>query len=144
MGTRGTFLGARVARAWSWPLTSIWCWVQRMNGAIPPLPKYVFIVWCLFKHRGNFTFAFTQNHKEHIGKIIHFHFCFHCLWLLHLCCLHYALPLSLTVLSNFTHIYMKPIFLAEKLRSGNTEQKASQSRRPLCNWRVLGSNPKAW
>jgi hypothetical protein len=26
-----------------------------MRGAIPPLPQYVFMVWCLVKHRDNFT-----------------------------------------------------------------------------------------
>jgi hypothetical protein len=26
-----------------------------MRGAIPPLPQYVFMAWCLVKHRGNFT-----------------------------------------------------------------------------------------
>jgi hypothetical protein len=25
-----------------------------MRGAIPPLPKYVFMAWCLVKHRDNF------------------------------------------------------------------------------------------
>jgi len=28
MGTRGAFPGGKVARAWSWPLTSICCWGQ--------------------------------------------------------------------------------------------------------------------
>jgi hypothetical protein len=27
-----------------------------MLGAIPPLPQYVFMAWCLVKHRDNFTF----------------------------------------------------------------------------------------
>jgi hypothetical protein len=27
-----------------------------MRGAIPPLPHYVFMAWCLVKHRDNFTF----------------------------------------------------------------------------------------
>jgi hypothetical protein len=27
-----------------------------MRGAIPPLHQYVFMVWCLVKHRDNFTF----------------------------------------------------------------------------------------
>jgi hypothetical protein len=27
-----------------------------MRGAIPPLPEYVFMAWCLGKHRDNFTF----------------------------------------------------------------------------------------
>jgi hypothetical protein len=29
-----------------------------MCGAMPPLPQYLFMVWCLFKHRDNFTFTF--------------------------------------------------------------------------------------
>jgi hypothetical protein len=28
-----------------------------MHGTIPPLPLYVFMVWCLVKHRDNFTFT---------------------------------------------------------------------------------------
>jgi hypothetical protein len=32
-----------------------------MSGAIPPLPQYVFMAWCLVKHRGNFTFTFMWN-----------------------------------------------------------------------------------
>jgi hypothetical protein len=30
-----------------------------MSGVIPPLPQYVFMAWCLVKHRGNFTFTIT-------------------------------------------------------------------------------------
>jgi len=30
--------------------------MSRMRGAIPPLPLYVSMVWCLVKHRDNFTF----------------------------------------------------------------------------------------
>jgi hypothetical protein len=26
-----------------------------MRGAIPPLPQYVFMAWCLVKHRDNFN-----------------------------------------------------------------------------------------
>jgi hypothetical protein len=29
-----------------------------MCGAIPPLPQYVFMAWCLVKHRDNFNFTF--------------------------------------------------------------------------------------
>jgi hypothetical protein len=32
---------------------------SRMRGAIPPLPQYAFMVWCLVKHKDNFTFTFT-------------------------------------------------------------------------------------
>jgi hypothetical protein len=38
----------------NYPLfTYIQCRGQRMRGAIPPLPQYVFMAWCLVKHRGN-------------------------------------------------------------------------------------------
>jgi hypothetical protein len=30
-----------------------------MSGAIPPLPQYDFMAWCLVQHRDNFTFNFT-------------------------------------------------------------------------------------
>jgi len=35
-----------------------------MSGAIPPLPQYTFMVWCLVKHRDNFNFYiyyYTKN-----------------------------------------------------------------------------------
>jgi hypothetical protein len=32
-----------------------------MRGAIPPLPQYAFMAWCLVKHRDNFTFTFTTE-----------------------------------------------------------------------------------
>jgi hypothetical protein len=35
----------------------------RMLGAISPLPQYVFMAWCLVKHRDNFTFTFTYGVK---------------------------------------------------------------------------------
>jgi hypothetical protein len=52
-----------------------------MRGAIPPLSQYVFMAWCLVKHRDNFTFTFLceqttrkQNKKtnnfNYSGKII--------------------------------------------------------------------------
>jgi hypothetical protein len=34
---------------------------SRMHGAIPPLSQYVFMAWCLVKHRDNFTFTFCQE-----------------------------------------------------------------------------------
>jgi hypothetical protein len=30
-----------------------------MRGSVPPLPQYVFMAWCLVKHRDNFTFYLT-------------------------------------------------------------------------------------
>jgi hypothetical protein len=32
-----------------------------MRGAIPPLPQYIFMAWCLVKHRDNFTFNLSPN-----------------------------------------------------------------------------------
>jgi hypothetical protein len=31
-----------------------------MRGAIPPFPQYVFMAWCLDKHRDDFTFIFKR------------------------------------------------------------------------------------
>jgi len=31
-----------------------------MSGAIPPLPQYAFMAWCLVKHRDKFTFTFNN------------------------------------------------------------------------------------
>jgi hypothetical protein len=57
MGTRGSFPGGKAPGAWSWPLASIQCWGQRMSGAMPLLPQYVFMALCsVKKHRDNFTF----------------------------------------------------------------------------------------
>jgi len=38
-----------------------------MCGAISPLPLYVFMAWCLVKHRGNFTFYL----QWHFHRLIH-------------------------------------------------------------------------
>jgi hypothetical protein len=38
-----------------------------MRGAIPPLPQYAFMAWCLVKHMDNFTFyviLFIKNYTE--------------------------------------------------------------------------------
>jgi hypothetical protein len=32
---------------------------SRIRGAIPPLPQYVFMAWCLVKHGDSLTFTFT-------------------------------------------------------------------------------------
>jgi hypothetical protein len=34
-----------------------------MSGAIPPLSQYAFMVWCLVKHRDNFTFTFMSGDR---------------------------------------------------------------------------------
>jgi hypothetical protein len=31
---------------------------SRMSGAIPPFPLYIFMAWCLVKHRDNFTLLY--------------------------------------------------------------------------------------
>jgi hypothetical protein len=47
-----------------------------MRGAIPPLPQYFFMAWCLVKHRDNFTFTFygiylfLMNLPKGKGKMI--------------------------------------------------------------------------
>jgi hypothetical protein len=37
-----------------------------MRGAIPPLTQYVFTVWCLVKHRNNFTSYLLPNTNREI------------------------------------------------------------------------------
>jgi hypothetical protein len=40
---------------------------SRMRGAVPPLPRYVSMEWCLVKHRDNFTFfneKFLERREE--------------------------------------------------------------------------------
>jgi len=39
MGKSGSFPGRKAAGTWIWPPTSIYCRIQRMRGAIPPLPN---------------------------------------------------------------------------------------------------------
>jgi len=47
MGTRCSFPGGKAAGSWSWPFTSICCRGQRVRRAVPVLPQYAFMVWCL-------------------------------------------------------------------------------------------------
>jgi hypothetical protein len=35
--------------------------LKSVCGAIPPLPQYVFMVWCLVKQRDSFTFTVRQH-----------------------------------------------------------------------------------
>jgi hypothetical protein len=37
-----------------------------MRVAIPPLPQYAFMAWCLFKQRDNFTFTFYMDYFTYI------------------------------------------------------------------------------
>jgi hypothetical protein len=59
VGTGSSFPGGKAAGAWNWPRSSIQWGVQRMRGAIPPLPQYVFLSWWLVKYRDKFTFHST-------------------------------------------------------------------------------------
>jgi hypothetical protein len=45
-----------------------------MHGAVPPLPHYAFMAWCLVKHRDNFTFTFTlqMSIEKEVYKSIEF------------------------------------------------------------------------
>jgi hypothetical protein len=58
VGIRGSFAGDKAARAWSWPLTYVWCWGQ----ACVELYHHSFSIpsWhgaeLKKKHRENFTF----------------------------------------------------------------------------------------
>jgi hypothetical protein len=38
-----------------------------MRGAISTLPLYVFMAWCLVKHRDNFTFTFMGKYVKQKG-----------------------------------------------------------------------------
>jgi hypothetical protein len=39
-----------------------------MSGAIPPLPQYAFMAWCLVKHRNSFTFTLPLPYLLSEGK----------------------------------------------------------------------------
>jgi hypothetical protein len=75
--------GGKTAGSWSQPLTSIQFRRQRMRGVIPPLPQYVFIAWCLVKHKENFTFLnvltspeFSGTHTWNGSGSTHIKFCY--------------------------------------------------------------------
>jgi hypothetical protein len=38
-----------------------------MREAIPTLPQYVFMAWCLVKHRDNFAFTFIWANALHFS-----------------------------------------------------------------------------
>jgi hypothetical protein len=40
-----------------------------MSGAIPPIPQYVFMGWCVVKHRGNFTLPYLVEMKNHTESL---------------------------------------------------------------------------
>jgi len=41
-----------------------------MHGAIPSLPQYAFMAWCLVKHRDNFTLPFTVSMPLLVDSVI--------------------------------------------------------------------------
>jgi hypothetical protein len=42
-----------------------------MREAIPPLPRYVFMAWCLVRHRDKFTFNFyLYNHHFIVAAVV--------------------------------------------------------------------------
>jgi hypothetical protein len=44
-----------------------------MRGAIPSLPQYVFMAWCLVKHRDSFTFTKNKvGRKMNLTSYLHF------------------------------------------------------------------------
>jgi len=57
MCTRGCFTRGKVAEAWSWPLTSSQCWGQECM-VLYLHPQIHLVVWCLVKHRENFTLPY--------------------------------------------------------------------------------------
>jgi hypothetical protein len=60
MGTGGSFPGSKAAGAWSWPLPSI---AEVKNAwSYTSTPQYVFMEWCLVKHRDNFTLFHIYHH----------------------------------------------------------------------------------
>jgi hypothetical protein len=42
-----------------------------MRGAMPPLRQYVFMAWCLVKHRDNFTFIVQKYIADSDCRPIH-------------------------------------------------------------------------
>jgi hypothetical protein len=44
-----------------------------MRGAISLLPQYVFMAWCLVKHRDNFTFtffSFVERQEDILNRMV--------------------------------------------------------------------------
>jgi hypothetical protein len=44
---------------------------SRMRGAIPPLPQYIFMLWCLVTHKENFAFYLLCADNESVTKVFH-------------------------------------------------------------------------
>jgi hypothetical protein len=63
MGNRGSFPGGKATGAWSWPLTSIYCRGQECVELYLH-SQYIFMTWCLVKHRDKFTFTFCLSRSQ--------------------------------------------------------------------------------
>jgi hypothetical protein len=52
---------------------------SRMSGAVPPLPLYVFMAWCLVKHSDKFTFYTSSSRGTWLstGKTLSRLNCYH-------------------------------------------------------------------
>jgi hypothetical protein len=57
----GPILSGKVATAWSWCLSLSSVEVKNVWSYICTPPTYIFIAWCLIKHRDNFTFLQMLN-----------------------------------------------------------------------------------
>jgi hypothetical protein len=55
---------------WSWPLTYIQCWGQKMSEAIPPLPQYASMAWCSVKSTGT-TLSLLSRHMPGGTDLFH-------------------------------------------------------------------------
>jgi hypothetical protein len=71
MGTEDSYPEGKTAGAWSWPLTSTSAEVQ-YAWRYTSTPQYVFMAWCLVKHRDNFTFTFTLCSKYYPNPLDRF------------------------------------------------------------------------
>jgi len=57
---RGFLPKSKAAGACIWQLTSL-VTRSRKRGALPTILQYVFMAWCLFKHRDNITFTLPRQ-----------------------------------------------------------------------------------
>jgi len=68
-GTGFSFSGDKAAAEWSWPLTSIYCWAERMCGDIPPLLQYIYgVMLSLKRHRDKFTLLCLLHIRKFIPR----------------------------------------------------------------------------
>jgi hypothetical protein len=67
MSTGGHFPGDKVAGASSWPVKNAWLYTS--------IPQYVLMMWCLAKHRDDFT----DDNSLEIERILKYVFSFYIL-----------------------------------------------------------------